>query len=129
MGYVGMVKLVQEIDKALYNPMWEQLRRPAPWDDAAKNWQATAIAQMDAEAAADPEAAEKVRRAKKVCYCKMVDLGAIEDAIRAHDLTTVDGVKERTNASSNCGSCKGRIEDILAATPASSPASVLQAAE
>jgi nitrogenase molybdenum-cofactor synthesis protein NifE len=132
MGYVGMVKLVEEIDKALYNPVWEQLRRPAPWDDAAKNWQATAIAQMDAEAAqlaADPEAAEKVRRAKKICYCKMVDLGAIEDAIHAHDLTTVDGVKERTNASGGCGACKGRIEDVLAATAASSPAPVLQAAE
>ena len=32
MGYVGMVKLVQEIDKALFNPMWEQLRQPAPWE-------------------------------------------------------------------------------------------------
>ena len=30
MGYVGMVKLVEEIDKALYNPMWEQVRKPAP---------------------------------------------------------------------------------------------------
>ena len=26
MGYVGMVKLVEEIDKALFNPVWEQLR-------------------------------------------------------------------------------------------------------
>ena len=32
MGYVGMVKLVEEIDKALFNPVWEQLRRPAPWE-------------------------------------------------------------------------------------------------
>ena len=31
-GYSGMVTLVREIDKALYNPMWEQVRRPAPWD-------------------------------------------------------------------------------------------------
>ena len=36
MGYVGMVKLVEEIDKALFNPVWEQLRRPAPWDDAGE---------------------------------------------------------------------------------------------
>ena len=50
MGYVGMVKLMAEIDKALGNPMWAQLRRPAPWDDAATSWQATAMAQLDAEA-------------------------------------------------------------------------------
>ena len=35
-GYSGMVKLVQEIDKALYNPIWEQVRKPAPWDKAAE---------------------------------------------------------------------------------------------
>src|SRR5450756_482339 len=47
MGYVGMVKLVEEIDKALFNPVWQELRRPAPWEDATKNWQAKAMAQMD----------------------------------------------------------------------------------
>ena len=31
-GYDGMVALVAEIDKALYNPIWAQVRRPAPWD-------------------------------------------------------------------------------------------------
>ena len=31
-GYEGMVTLVQEIDKALYNPIWEQVRKPAPWE-------------------------------------------------------------------------------------------------
>jgi nitrogenase molybdenum-cofactor synthesis protein NifE len=30
-----MVDLVREIDKALYNPIWEQVRKPAPWDVAA----------------------------------------------------------------------------------------------
>jgi len=30
-GYEGMVTLVQEIDKALYNPIWEQVRKDAPW--------------------------------------------------------------------------------------------------
>jgi len=34
-GYEGMVKLVQEIDKTLYNPVWDQVRLPAPWDAAA----------------------------------------------------------------------------------------------
>jgi nitrogenase molybdenum-cofactor synthesis protein NifE len=31
-GYEGMVDLVHEIDKALSNPVWEQVRRPAPWE-------------------------------------------------------------------------------------------------
>jgi nitrogenase molybdenum-cofactor synthesis protein NifE len=35
-GYDGMVKLVQEINKALYNPMWEQVRKPAPWEIPAE---------------------------------------------------------------------------------------------
>jgi nitrogenase molybdenum-cofactor synthesis protein NifE len=34
-GYEGMVALVHEIDKALSNPIWEQIRRPAPWENAA----------------------------------------------------------------------------------------------
>ncbi|WP_108522949.1 nitrogenase iron-molybdenum cofactor biosynthesis protein NifE, partial [Bradyrhizobium algeriense] len=44
MGYVGMVKLVEEIDKALFNPMWEQLRRPVPWEEVAKNRQTKGMA-------------------------------------------------------------------------------------
>jgi nitrogenase molybdenum-cofactor synthesis protein NifE len=35
-GYEGMVELVHEIDKALYNPVWEQVRRPAPWETPAQ---------------------------------------------------------------------------------------------
>jgi len=31
-GYEGMVNLVQEIDKTLFNPVWEQVRAPAPWE-------------------------------------------------------------------------------------------------
>jgi nitrogenase molybdenum-cofactor synthesis protein NifE len=31
-GYEGMVDLVHEIDKSLSNPIWEQVRRPAPWE-------------------------------------------------------------------------------------------------
>jgi len=34
-GYEGMVALVHEIDKALSNPIWEQIRKPAPWENAA----------------------------------------------------------------------------------------------
>ncbi|WP_085314683.1 nitrogenase iron-molybdenum cofactor biosynthesis protein NifE [Derxia lacustris] len=31
-GYEGMVTLVNEIDKALANPVWKAVRLPAPWD-------------------------------------------------------------------------------------------------
>jgi nitrogenase molybdenum-cofactor synthesis protein NifE len=31
-GYEGIVALVEEMDKALFNPVWEQVRRPAPWE-------------------------------------------------------------------------------------------------
>ena len=130
MGYIGMVKLVSEIEKALYNPMWEQLRKPAPWEKAGANWQAKAIAQANAEVAAlaaDPVAAEAARRAKKICHCKTVDLGTIEDAIKANGLSTVEGVREHTNASGGCGACAGRVEDIVGQMKA--PATLLQAAE
>jgi len=33
-GYEGIVALVHEMDKALSNPVWEQVRRPAPWEIA-----------------------------------------------------------------------------------------------
>ncbi len=32
-GYEGMVNLVKEIDRAIYNPIWAQVRRPAPWEE------------------------------------------------------------------------------------------------
>ena len=31
-GYEGMVQLVTEIDKTLHNPVWRQVRLPAPWE-------------------------------------------------------------------------------------------------
>ncbi|XIA67408.1 nitrogenase iron-molybdenum cofactor biosynthesis protein NifE [Bradyrhizobium sp. TZ2] len=130
MGYVGMVKLIEEIEKALFNPMWEQLRRPVPWDEVAKNRQAKAMAQMDAPAddiAADPALAETTQRAKKVCFCNRVDLGTIEDAIRSHGLTSVEAVRQHSDAFGGC--CKRRIEDILATMPVHSPPALLQAAE
>ena len=34
-GYEGIVALIREIDKALFNPIWEQIRKPAPWDAVA----------------------------------------------------------------------------------------------
>ena len=34
-GYEGMVELVHEIDRTLHNPIWSQVRKPAPWEQAA----------------------------------------------------------------------------------------------
>ena len=31
-GYVGMVELVKQIKQALHHPVWEQVRKPAPWE-------------------------------------------------------------------------------------------------
>lgn len=31
-GYEGIVNLVREIDRSLANPVWAQVRRPAPWE-------------------------------------------------------------------------------------------------
>jgi len=31
-GYEGMVTMIEEIDKALFNPMWAEVRTPAPWE-------------------------------------------------------------------------------------------------
>ncbi|MHC2432946.1 nitrogenase iron-molybdenum cofactor biosynthesis protein NifE [Bradyrhizobium sp. USDA 4451] len=121
LGYVGMVKLVEEIDKSLSNPMWEQLRQPAPWQVLAK-----AMVQMRsplAEIACDPALDETARRAKEICSCNKVDRGTIEDAITAHGLISVEAVRKHTNAVGGC--CNRRIEGILAASPSALP----QAAE
>lgn len=32
-GYVGMIEMARELDEALYSPIWEQVRKPAPWDE------------------------------------------------------------------------------------------------
>ncbi|TWB30533.1 nitrogenase iron-molybdenum cofactor biosynthesis protein NifE [Nitrospirillum bahiense] len=117
MGYVGMVTLMEQIARTLFNPVWEQVRRPAPWDDPANTWQARADAQLAAEAA-DPEKVEQARRAGAVCTCKGVDLGTIEDAVRAHGLTSLDDVRRHTAAGTGCGACASRVEDVLAALPA-----------
>lgn len=31
-GYEGMVTMIAEIHKALFNPVWQQVRTPAPWE-------------------------------------------------------------------------------------------------
>jgi nitrogenase molybdenum-cofactor synthesis protein NifE len=31
-GYNGMVNMARELDEALHSPVWEQIRKPAPWE-------------------------------------------------------------------------------------------------
>ncbi len=31
-GYAGMVEMARELDEALHSPVWEQVRKPAPWE-------------------------------------------------------------------------------------------------
>jgi nitrogenase molybdenum-cofactor synthesis protein NifE len=113
-GYEGMVELVEEIDKALYNPVWAQVRLPAPWEETS--WEERATKALEAEAAAlvaDPERAEEARRAKKVCSCHNVNVGAIEDALRADGLGSVEAIGGATHAGTGCGGCQGKIAEIL----------------
>lgn len=42
MGYVGMVTLIEEIEKALFNPVWGEVRRRPPWAVEA-TWQERAM--------------------------------------------------------------------------------------
>ena len=36
-GYVGLIEMAKEFDRALYSPIWQQVRQPAPWDQVASN--------------------------------------------------------------------------------------------
>ncbi|MEO0825120.1 MAG: bifunctional nitrogenase iron-molybdenum cofactor biosynthesis protein NifEN [Cyanobacteria bacterium J06635_15] len=35
-GYIGMIEMAKELDEALHSPIWEQVRRVAPWEMAGK---------------------------------------------------------------------------------------------
>ncbi len=114
MGYVGMVELVKEIDKSLANPVWQQVRKRAPWEE--QTWEERADAAIAAEAiaaTADPAAGREKRRARQVCDCNAVLRGTIEDAIVKHGLTTVEGISDKTQAGTGCGSCIGKLAKIL----------------
>ncbi len=51
MGYVGMADLVHEIAKAVHNPVWQQVRIPAPWGDDGETLGAFQPAAVTAQAA------------------------------------------------------------------------------
>ena len=127
-GYEGMVDLVREIDKALINPVWEQVRRPAPWEE--KSWEERAAEEIAAEAAAlaaDPAAAEAMRRDKQACDCNLVSVGVIEDAIR-DGADSLDAIAKATSAGAGCSGCQQRIAAILQATNSTTAVDAAQAA-
>jgi nitrogenase molybdenum-cofactor synthesis protein NifE len=49
-GYEGMVALVHEIDRAIFNPVWQQVRIPAPWDENGETTQCAAAQSAGAQA-------------------------------------------------------------------------------
>ena len=57
--------------------------------------------------------AEQVRREKRVCKCHNVNVGALEDAISAGSLTTVEALAEATHASTGCGGCRDTLEQMI----------------
>lgn len=42
-GYDGMVELVADLHKAIVNPVWQELRRPAPWEQTDRDAERTAL--------------------------------------------------------------------------------------
>jgi nitrite reductase (NADH) large subunit len=53
-----------------------------------------------------------------ICGCNGVRKGDIVQAIHAYSITTLAGLKERTRASTSCGTCSGLCEKLLrAVTP------------
>ena len=54
-GYVGMVEMVKQLHLALTNPIWAQVREPAPWE--------TSTLTLDSPVAADEAAAAQVEAA------------------------------------------------------------------
>jgi nitrogenase molybdenum-cofactor synthesis protein NifE len=107
-GYEGMIDLVHEIDKALSNPVWQQVRQPAPWDEVT--WE-----QMADKAIAEDAALEMtILPANRVCQCNTVDRETIENVIRKYNLTTVEQVTVRSGAGGGCGGCGEDIAAILA---------------
>ncbi|HZU65310.1 MAG TPA: nitrogenase iron-molybdenum cofactor biosynthesis protein NifE [Novosphingobium sp.] len=125
-GYHGMVEMVKEIDRTLANPVWEQVRLPAPWH-AEPGWQDLALAENPAPVAETPApvagaAPAPDPRARAVCHCKAVSVGMIADAV-ALGHTTREAVARATRASTGCGGCGPWVDKaIREALPSASAA-------
>ena len=65
-------------------------------------------------AAQDPTAAvASLPDDAEICGCNGITKGAIRQAIDGNRLTTLEGVRSCTKASSSCGSCTGLVEQLL----------------
>ena len=65
-------------------------------------------------AAQDPTAAvASLPDDAEICGCNGVTKGAVRQAIDGNNLTTLEGVRSCTKASSSCGSCTGLVEQLL----------------
>ncbi|MFC0804835.1 nitrogenase iron-molybdenum cofactor biosynthesis protein NifE [Ensifer sp. P24N7] len=70
-GYGGMVELVRQIDLAIHNPIWRQVREPAPWEYQAA---------VDEELPSTPWASETVHAFKKVVAQLPVVSASVEES-------------------------------------------------
>ncbi|EIZ79687.1 nitrogenase MoFe cofactor biosynthesis [Novosphingobium sp. Rr 2-17] len=113
-GYHGMVELVREIARTLFNPMWQQVRQPAPWAEAGDDWQSRALIEEPVDVAPEltAEQVEATRRARAVCMCKGVSTGVIEDAVMA-GCTTRETIGKATGAATGCGGCGPFVSAIV----------------
>ena len=53
-GYQGMITLARQLTRALENPVWDAVRRPAPWRASPASPASGAVSETAAVAAADP---------------------------------------------------------------------------
>lgn len=54
-----------------------------------------------------------MERTKRICFCKGVSYGQILDAIHLKNARSVEDIQVRTEASTGCGRCKRKVEQIL----------------
>ena len=116
MGYVGMVALVHEIEKSLFNPVWTQVRLQAPWEEVTwdqREDQAIELPSASQKELSPPQSDAEKRRSRLVCNCAGVDRATIEDAIVGWGLVSSAEVSQLTHAGTGCGGCVGKLDRIL----------------
>jgi len=70
-GYDGMVELVRQLDLALHNPIWSQIRAPAPFDSKGRLTKAVRLA----DAVGEPDATPSQAFLRKFAGTEAQDLG------------------------------------------------------
>ncbi|MET4156270.1 nitrogenase molybdenum-cofactor synthesis protein NifE [Bradyrhizobium sp. JR7.2] len=111
MGYVGIVKLMEEIEKALYNPIWDQLHQGAPWDEFDWKRQAKTVAQTDAQAL-DPARAASTNGVKTISFSNKTEIDDGERASAARGPNLVEPAKPCTNSTARGLACKDALSDL-----------------